>query len=59
MNIPLSFFAQLGLLALFGIVINGAIVLFDFIGMPIIERKGASKLEPGEKSYHGLNEHLE
>jgi len=27
--------------------------------MPIIERKGASKLEPGEKSYHGLNEHLE
>ena len=38
MNQPLGFFAQLGLLALFGIVVNGAIVLFDFIGMIIDEK---------------------
>jgi len=56
MNVPLGFFAQLGLLALFGIVVNGAIVLFDFIGMLIIERRENFKIKPGEKSYHGLNE---
>ncbi len=38
MNQPLGFFAQLGLLSLFGIVVNGAIVLFDFIGMLIKEK---------------------
>jgi multidrug efflux pump subunit AcrB len=58
MNAPLGFFAQLGLLALFGIVVNGAIVLFDFIGMLITERreKQEFKAAAGGKSYHGLSE---
>ena len=58
MNVPLGFFAQLGLLALFGIVVNGAIVLFDFIGMLISERRedNGMKAAKGEKSYHGLKE---
>ena len=56
MNVPMGFFAQLGLLALFGIVVNGAIVLFDFIGMLIIEQQPKSRLKPGEKSYHGISE---
>ncbi|MDD5598576.1 MAG: efflux RND transporter permease subunit [Victivallaceae bacterium] len=56
-NVSLSFFAQLGLLALFGIVVNGAIVLFDFIGMLIVERRNSNELKAaqGEKSFHGLN----
>lgn len=58
MNMPLGFFAQLGLLALFGIVVNGAIVLFDFIGMLIAERREIkeNQAEFGEPSVHGLNE---
>ncbi len=58
MNIPLSFFAQLGLLALFGIVVNGAIVLFDFIAMLIIKRRDENnhKIVKGRKSYHGVDE---
>ncbi len=57
MDQPLGFFAQLGLLALFGIVVNGAIVLFDFIGMLIRERRRNVdlKAKPEEKSFHGLN----
>jgi len=56
-NIPLNFFAQLGLPALFGIVVNGAIMLFDFIGMLIVERRRDAALNAakGEKSFHGLN----
>lgn len=54
MNQPLGFFAQLGLLSLFGIVVNGAIVLFDFIGM-LVQEKGMNRQESGEKRYEGLD----
>lgn len=54
MNQPLGFFAQLGLLSLFGIVVNGAIVLFDFIGMLITERAKKNG-DGGEAKFGGLN----
>jgi multidrug efflux pump len=54
MNQPLGFFAQLGLLSLFGIVVNGAIVLFDFIGM-LIEKKAGTQKITGNAKFGGLN----
>jgi multidrug efflux pump subunit AcrB len=56
MNQPLGFFAQLGLLALFGIVVNGAIVLFDFIGMLVVDKRKDSQTAVEGKSYHGISE---
>ena len=53
MNQPLGFFAQLGLLSLFGIVVNSAIVLFDFIGILVSERKNDSSGLTNSK-YNGL-----
>ena len=53
MNQPLGFFAQLGMLSLFGIVVNGAIVLFDFIGMLISEKAGTLPIQ-GEAKFGGL-----
>jgi multidrug efflux pump subunit AcrB len=53
MNQPLGFFAQLGLLSLFGIVVNGAIVLFDFISM-LVHEKAKTPSPNGLARYKGL-----
>ncbi|QSH42481.1 efflux RND transporter permease subunit [Lentisphaerota bacterium ZTH] len=54
MNQPLGFFAQLGLLSLFGIIVNGAIVLFDFISMLVHDKTADSSSKNGLKKYNGL-----
>ncbi len=54
MNQPLGFFAQLGLLSLFGIIVNGAIVLFDFISMLVHEKAAIGTSDEGLTKYNGL-----
>ncbi|MDA1016509.1 MAG: efflux RND transporter permease subunit [Planctomycetota bacterium] len=54
---PMGFMAQLGLLSLYGIVLNDGIVLVEFIEMLNEERvqKGDGLPEPGKRSYSGLS----
>lgn len=55
-NQPLGFMAELGLLALAGIVLNDAIVLVDFVETQVKERRAGGEDVPqaGEKSFAGL-----
>lgn len=54
---PMGFMAQLGLLSLYGIVLNDGIVLVEFIEMKNEEavKAGEGLPEPGRRSYSGLS----
>ena len=56
-NEPMGFMAQLGLLSLYGIVLNDGIVLVEFIEMVNEEKvkAGEGLPEPGRRSYSGLS----
>jgi multidrug efflux pump subunit AcrB len=55
-GIPMGFMETLGFLALFGTVLNAAILMIDFAEQLITEKlaKGEGLAAPGEKSYSGL-----
>ncbi|MEM7253435.1 MAG: efflux RND transporter permease subunit [Pseudomonadota bacterium] len=55
-DIPLGFMETLGFLALFGTVLNAAILMIDFAGQLIKEKRatGEGVAAPGERSYCGL-----
>ncbi|MGI9304309.1 MAG: efflux RND transporter permease subunit [Gammaproteobacteria bacterium] len=55
-GVPLGFMETLGFLALFGTVLNAAILLIDFAEQLIKEKlaKGEGVAAPGERSYCGL-----
>ena len=55
-GIPLGFMETLGFLALFGTVLNAAILMIDFVEQLIREKlaKGEGRAAPGERSYCGL-----
>ncbi|NQT15474.1 MAG: efflux RND transporter permease subunit, partial [Planctomycetes bacterium] len=54
---PMGFMANLGMLSLFGIVLNAAIVYIEFAEILIKEKleKGEGLAQPGEKSCSGLS----
>lgn len=55
-GIPLGFMETLGFLALFGTVLNAAILLIDFTTQKLKEKlaTGQGRAPPGERSYCGL-----
>ncbi len=55
-GIPLGFMETLGFLALFGTVLNAAILMIDFVEQLIRERLGNGEgvAAPGERAYCGL-----